>query len=288
MKQDQSVLLVDGMSLLFRGFYATAVHHNFMRNSEGVPTNALFGFIRYMLDAISIYKPTHVICCWDTPQPTFRHRLYQGYKANRGAPPEELLPQFSLVQPLAASFGALNVEKEGYEADDIIGTLAAQLSSKVNVKILTSDQDSLQLVDDNVHAIIMKRGLSNYKPYTIATLYEDFGLYPKQIIDLKALMGDASDNYPGVKGIGEKTALKLLKQYESIEDILKNIDSLSKGVQTKLKNDLEMLHLSRKLATIARNVPVSVDVNQALWLSTNDQVFETITKHNLTSIVKLV
>lgn len=288
MKQDQSVLLVDGMSLLFRGFYATAVHNNFMRNSEGVPTNALFGFTRYMLDAISIYKPTHVICCWDTPHPTFRHRLYQGYKANRGAPPEELLPQFSLVQPLAASFGALNVEKEGYEADDVIGTLAAQLSPTMNVKILTSDQDSLQLVDDNVHAIIMKRGLSNYKPYTIATLYEDFGLYPKQIIDLKALMGDASDNYPGVKGIGEKTALKLLKQYESIEEILKNVDSLSKGVQTKLKNDLEMLHLSRKLATIARNVPVSVDVNQALWLSTNDQVFETITKHNLTSIVKLV
>lgn len=288
MKQEKSLLLVDGMSLLFRGFYATAVHNNFMRNSEGVPTNALFGFTRYMLDAISIYQPTHVICCWDTPHPTFRHKLYQGYKANRGAPPEELIPQFSLVQPLAESFGALNIEKVGFEADDLIGTLATMFRSEMNVKILTSDQDSLQLVDDNVHSIIMKRGFSNYKPYTIATLFDEFGLSPKQIIDLKALMGDSSDNYPGVKGIGEKTALKLLNEYESIENILENIDTLSKGIQTKIKQDIDMLHLSRKLATIARNVPVSVDVNQALWLSTNDQVFETITKHNLTSIVKLV
>ncbi len=258
-------MLVDGMSLLFRGFYATGIHGNFMFNPQGVPTNGLFGFMQYLLDAVQQYEPSHVICCWDTPQPTFRHQLYTEYKANRGEPPLELLPQFTLVQPLVEQLGILNMEKPGFEADDLIGTLSANYGQDMEVQILTSDRDSLQLIDEQVHAIIMKRGFANYKRYTIEALQEEVGLQPAQIIDLKALMGDASDNYPGVRGVGEKTALKLLTQFHSIDHLLANLDEVSKGVRQKIEQDLEMLQLSRQLATIKCDIPLSVQLEEARW-----------------------
>lgn len=265
MKNTQSLLLVDGMALLFRGFYATSYRGQFMETSKGVPTNAIFGFVRYLWDAIGRFEPSHIICCWDMGSQTFRNEMFPDYKANRGKAPAELIPQFELVKEVSNSFGILNVGVPGYEADDVIGTLAKNLCSEIDVRILTGDRDSLQLVNDNVHAVIMNKGIGNYTVYTPELIKETIGVTPAQLIDIKGLMGDQSDNFPGVPGIGEKTAIKLIKEHHSIEGILKNQDKLTKGIQKKLSENLEILHLSRKLASIYCEVPMNCSLEESFW-----------------------
>ncbi|MFT4414149.1 5'-3' exonuclease [Fredinandcohnia humi] len=268
------VMLIDGMALLFRSFYATAMSGYFMINSKGIPTNGIHGFVKHMMTAINTYKPSHVICCWDMGSSTFRTEMYSDYKANRGAPPEELIPQFDLVKEVVESFDIPNVGLSGYEADDCIGTLAKQYSQDSEVLILTGDQDILQLLDENISVLLLKKGIGNYAEYTTTNFLEEKGIRPEQMVDLKALMGDTSDNYPGVRGIGEKTALKLLQQFESIEGILENVETLSKAQKTKIKEDLEMLHLSRKLARIHCEVPISCNLDEASIKINRDKVFE--------------
>lgn len=256
-------MLIDGMALLFRSFYATALSGYFMVNSKGVPTNGIHGFVKHMMTAIQSYNPTHVICCWDMGSKTFRTELYSDYKGNRGEAPVELIPQFDLVKEVVESFDIPNVGLTGYEADDCIGTLARHYSKDSQVTILTGDQDILQLLDENITVLIMKKGIGNYAEYTTNAFVEEKGIHPNQMVDLKALMGDSSDNYPGVRGIGEKTALKLLQQYNTIEGILENVEELTKGQKTKIKEDLEMLHLSRRLARIHCEVPIECSLEAA-------------------------
>lgn len=258
------VLLVDGMALLFRGFFATAFRGNFMKTSTGIPTNGIYQFLRYFVDAEKTYEPTHIICCWDMGSKTFRNEIYPEYKANREAPPEELIPQFDLIKEVVEAFNIPNVGLENYEADDCIGTLSRIYSKTDEVIILTGDQDMLQLVDYNVHVSIMKKGQGNYELYTMDNFFEKKGIHPHQVIDVKGLMGDNADNYPGVKGIGEKTALKLMKEYESIDGLLANIERLSNGVRTKLNEHLDMLLLSRQLAEIKCDVPIQCELETAL------------------------
>lgn len=262
-EQKEKVLLVDGMALLFRSFYATAMSGYFMINSKGVPTNGIYGFVKHLFTAINTYKPSHVICCWDMGSSTFRNELFPDYKANRGEPPVELIPQFDLVKEMTEALDIPNVGLAGYEADDCIGTLANKYSEDREVIILTGDQDILQLLKDNVSVVLLKKGYGNYAAYYEDTFIEEKGITPAQMIDLKALMGDSSDNYPGVKGIGEKTALKLLQNHETIEGILENLPSLTKGQRTKIEQDLEMLHLSRKLAEIYCEVDVNCSLDEA-------------------------
>src|SRR5699024_5677502 len=163
------------------------------------------------------------------------------------APPEELVPQFDLVKQVTEAMDIPNVGLENYEADDCIGTLARQNATENQMIILTGDHDLLQLVDTNIQVAIMKKGQGNYEIFDYENFYSKKGINPNQIVDLKGLMGDSSDNYPGVKGIGEKTAFKLLKEHETIDNILKNIDELPKGIKTKIKNNIEMIKLSRNL-----------------------------------------
>lgn len=262
---NNKVLLVDGMALLFRAFYSTAMSGYFMINSKGIPTNGVHGFVRHLLTAVNHFEPSHVVCCWDMGSKTFRTDLYPEYKGNRGEPPIELIPQFDLVKDVVASFDIPNIGLKGFEADDCIGTLANQYKNEQKVIILTGDQDILQLVDPAIKVVILRNGYGNYEIYHPEMLMERKGIRPEQMVDLKALMGDSSDNYPGVKGIGEKTAVKLLSQFESIEGILANLDSLSKGHRSKIEQDLEMLHLSRKLAKIHCEVPVSCSLEEALF-----------------------
>ena len=259
------VMLVDGMALLFRAFYATAMSNYYMINSKGMPTNAVYGMMKHLFTAIETYQPTHVICCWDMGSKTFRNDLYPDYKANRGGPPEELIPQFDLAKEVVASLDIPNVGQVGYEADDCMGTLSRVYSEDSQVFLLTGDQDLLQLLKPNVNVVLLKKGYGNYAEYQEHSFVEEKGITPTQMIDLKALMGDSSDNYPGVKGIGEKTALKLLLQYESIEGILENIDKLTKGQKNKIEQDLEMLHLSRKLAEIHCAADVDCSLEEALF-----------------------
>lgn len=264
-RSGDTVLLVDGMALLFRAFYATSYGGYIMKTSEGVPTNAVYGFVKYFWDAVETFNPSHVICCWDLSSRTFRAEKFDGYKANRADPPKELIPQFDLVKDVVMSFGVPNVGLEGYEADDCIGTLSRQHGEQSHVYVLTGDRDMLQLVDENVHVIFMKKGQSNYAVYDPDTLFAEINLKPAQMIDLKGLMGDPSDNYPGVKGIGQKTALKLLKEFESVEGILNNISALPKSVRNKIESELDMLHLSRDLATIRCDIPVECNLHECVW-----------------------
>ena len=283
-----NVMIIDGMALLFRSFYATAMSGYFMVNSKGVPTNAIHGFIKHMMTAINTYKPSHVVCCWDMGSSTFRTELYDGYKANRGEAPIELVPQFDLVKEVVESFEIPNIGLSGFEADDCIGTLARSYSSDTEVTILTGDQDMLQLLDENITVLLLKKGFGNYAEYTPSIFTEEKGITPKQMVDLKGLMGDSSDNYPGVRGIGEKTALKLLQQYGSIEGILENLDSLAKGQQSKIRDDLEMLHLSRRLAEINCEVPVECSLDQAMVNINREKVMMKFTEFEFKGLEKFI
>ncbi|MNC16123.1 5'-3' exonuclease [compost metagenome] len=261
----ERVMIVDGMALLFRAFYATAYGGYIRKTKAGMPTNAVYGFLQYFFDAVSTFEPSHVVCCWDMGKGTFRTEKYDGYKSNRIDAPLELIPQFDLVKEVVAELGVPNIGLAGYEADDCIGTLASCYSGESEVYILTGDHDMLQLVSDSVKVVIMKKGRSNYKVYDPAELLEERGLTPAQVIDLKGFMGDTSDNYPGVRGIGEKTALKLLTEYGTVEGVIENLHLLPKGVRAKIEADLDMLHLSRELAEIRCDVPVVCSLAECLW-----------------------
>ncbi len=282
------ILLVDGMALLFRGFFATAFRGNFMKTSTGIPTNGIYQFLRYFVDAEKTYEPTHIICCWDMGSKTFRNEMYPEYKANRGAPPEELIPQFDLIKEVVGAFNIPNVGLENYEADDCIGTLSKVYSKTDEVIILTGDQDMLQLVDNNIHVSIMKKGQGNYEFYTMDNFFEKKGIYPHQVIDVKGLMGDTADNYPGVKGIGEKTALKLMKEYESIDGLLANMKDLSNGIRMKLNEHLDMLHLSRQLAEIKCDVPIQCELETALRRFEKEKIAAKLTALEFKSLDRLL
>lgn len=282
------ILLVDGMALLFRGYYATAFRGNFMKTTSGVPTNGIFQFMRYLFDAIEEFSPTHVICCWDMGSQTFRTELYDQYKANREDPPEELVPQFDLVKQIVDAFNMPNIGLENYEADDCIGTLTNVYKHDHNVIILSGDHDLLQLVDANVHVAIMLKGQGNYDVYTNKNFFDKKGIKPLQMVDMKGLMGDSADNYPGVKGIGQVTALKLMQEYDSIDDILENLNELPAGMRKRIKNNLDMLHLSRQLATIKCDVPIDCSLESARWDFDKHKVKEKFIEWELDHLVSLL
>lgn len=264
MKKNQQLLLIDGMALLFRAFFATSVHGNFMMNSKGLPTNAINGFLKHTLTAIDYFKPTHVMCCWDMGSKTFRSDVFIGYKANRSEAPVELLPQFDLAKEAAASLGIPNIGIEGYEADDCIGTITKKFQDEMDIMILTGDRDLLQLLHQNVDVALLQKGIGQYKIYTEESFHEEKGISPLALIDVKGLMGDPSDNYPGVKGIGEKTAYKLIMEFHSVAGILENLDKLKPSHRSKIETDLEMLKLSRELAEIHCEVPLECLLEEAL------------------------
>lgn len=260
-------LLVDGMALLFRHYFATAVNQHFMKNSQGIATNGVQGFVRHIYSAIDLVSPSHVAVFWDMGQHTFRNDLYDGYKSNRQAPPEELRPQFSLVKSISQQLGFYNLGQIGYEADDCIGTVAKQLSQEnQQVVIVSGDKDLLQLLDAHIEVWLIKKGFTEYNIYTQQKFYEEKGIQPQQFIDVKALMGDTSDGYPGVKGIGEKTAFKLIQQYDNIDNLIQHIDDLTKGQQSKIRDNLEDLYLSHQLAKIATDVEIDINKSQAIYV----------------------
>ncbi|MFC5648117.1 5'-3' exonuclease H3TH domain-containing protein [Paenibacillus solisilvae] len=282
------LLLVDGMALLFRAFFANSYGGSVRRTSAGVPVNAIYGFVKYFMDAVQKFEPTHVVCCWDMGSTTFRTTQYEGYKANRPSAPEDLIPQFDLVKEVVESFGVPNVGLAGYEADDCIGTLAKRHSSEAHVYVLSGDHDLLQLVDDRITVVIMKKGQGNYAVYTPEFLHEERQLTPEQIICVKGLMGDTSDNYPGVKGIGEKTAYKLVQEHGSVSGILENLDRLSKTIRAKIEADIEMLHMSRDLATIRCDVPIEIEFTSCGWQVNRAQVMNKFEELEFKSLMALI
>jgi 5'-3' exonuclease len=289
MSSKRRYLLVDGMAILFRAYFATSFTGKIRRTSSGLPVNGVHGFVRYFVDAVKTYQPSHVICCWDMGSSTFRTEEYGDYKGNRPQAPEDLIPQFDLVKEVVSSFSVPNIGLVGYEADDCMGTLAVKLGKEHEVIIVTGDHDMLQLIDDQVNVAIMKKGIGNYQLYTIESLLAEKGLTPTQVIDMKGLMGDTADNYPGVKGIGEKTAYKLIQQFGTIDDLLLNLDEIPPTIKKKIEADLDMLHLSRKLATIHCEAPLEeLDDEACLWCVDKQQVENMFNTLEFGSLSKLI
>jgi len=276
-----NVLLVDGMALLFRAFYATGMSGQFMFNSKGVPTNGVQGLLKHLLLATEHFNPQHVAVCWDMGSKTFRTEKFPDYKGNRSAPPEELIPQFDLAKEAVVAFDIPNIGVVGYEADDCIGTIAKNMCATHSMNILTGDQDMLQLIEDHISVTLLKKGYGNYEVHNETTFFEWKGIKPQQMVDLKGLMGDTADNYPGVKGIGEKTAIKLLQQHGSIDGILENLHALTATQRRKIEESLDMLHMSRELAAIHCEVPLQFDINEAILQFDHSKVADMIQEHEL-------
>jgi len=258
--------MVDGNNLLFRSYYATAYNGNFMKNSKGFPTNALFGFVNMINKIVSEEKPSYIVVAFDKGK-TFRHEKYDFYKDGRSETPEELKMQFPIAKELLTAMGIKYYEIDNYEADDIIGTFAKYCdipNDNYEGLIVSSDKDLLQLISKQVEIKLLKS--KDYIRYNENSFKEEWGIDPINIIDLKALMGDASDNIPGVKGIGEKTALKLLHEYKTLDGIYENINNIKGALQTKLINDKENAYMSYEIATIYRDVPLEISIPDIKYL----------------------
>ena len=265
------LLILDSNSLMNRAFYAVPP----LTNSHGTSTNAIHGFMNMLLKMKEEIQPECIIAAFDLKAPTFRHKEYAEYKAGRKKMPPELGEQFPIIKDLLKAMGIKVFEIEGFEADDIIGTVSKFAeNNETEVYIVTGDKDALQLASDNTKVLITKKGVSELATYDEKSFIEEFGVTPTQFIDVKGLMGDKSDNIPGVTGVGEKTAFKLIKEYGCIEEVLNNIDNISgKKIKENLTNDREQAISSKKLATIMREVPLEItleDIHTSLPKNTNE------------------
>ena len=251
------ILLIDGYSLAFRAFFALPES---IARADGMPTNALYGLAAMTIKVIEEEQPSRVIVAWDPPGPTFRDEVYPEYKAGRAETPEGFRVQSPHFRPLMEAFGAVNVEVPGYEADDVIGTLARRASlAGARVTILTGDRDALQLVDSNVSVLATGRGVTDTTRYDPATVEERYGVPPHKMPDLRGMIGDSSDNLPGVPGIGEKTARQLMEAYGSLDEILAHADEQTPKRRQNLTEFADMARMCRDLSVIDVEVPVDVD-----------------------------
>lgn len=251
------LLLVDGHSLIHRAYHA---YPKTLSTKSGEQTNAVYGFTRMLLTAIRELKPTHLAVAFDLPAPTFRHQTFVGYKKSRTKPDDELVEQIPRVKEVVEALNIPTHEVEGFEADDLIGTLAQKAKKNGQVTILTSDQDILQLVEgDRVVTLIPGRSKKPSKIWDQQEFEKEWGFSPKELVEYKALAGDKSDDIPGVKGIGDKGAQELVGKYGKLEKIYGHLNELKPGLVKKLAEDQEMAQLSRELATIDCHVPISLD-----------------------------
>lgn len=280
------LLLVDGMALLFRSFFASSAMGHFIRLEDGTATNGVQGFARHVLTAQSIMKPTHLAVCWDMGAQTFRNELFDGYKANRPAPPEEMLPQFDMAKEVSEMIGWKNFGEIGMEADDTIGSMIEKWKEEANITVISGDKDLLQLLNPTTQIAFTKKGYSEYDVYTEQRFKEEYMIEPYQFADVKAFMGDTSDGYPGVKGIGPKTALQLIQNYGSVENVLANLDALKPAQRSKIADNLEMLKLSKELATIQRQVPIHAQLNELQLVDYEQDNFERLQERGFSLIVK--
>ena len=270
------IVLVDGNNLLYRSYFATAYSGNLMKNSKGFPTNALFGFINMINKIITEEKPEYMMVAFDKGK-TFRHEKYDTYKGTRAETPDDLIKQFKLSRDICKALGIKALEIDNYEADDIIGTFAKKCNEEnLEGLIISSDKDLLQLITPNVKVKLLKT--HDYIMMDEVEFKNTYGLDPIKMIDLKALMGDASDNIPGVKGIGEKGAIKLLQEYGSLDNIYQNIDNIKGSTHDKLVTDKSNAYMSLDLATIYKEVPIDTNLDSIKKLNINEEEYSNILK----------
>ena len=281
----KKVILIDGNNLLFRSYYATAYSGNILRNSKGFPTNALYGFINMLNKIINEEQPSYMMIAFDKGK-TFRHEKYDGYKDGRKETPLELKQQFPVAKEIAKTMGIKCFEVDNYEADDIIGTFAKEVDNDDDfiATIISSDKDLLQLISNDVEVKLLKT--NDYIRMNEKTFFDTYGIEPLRMVDLKALMGDSSDNIPGVKGIGEKTALKLLCEYKTLDGIYENIDNIKGSVKEKLINHKDDAYFSYYLATIYKDVPIDTNLSNIKYEGITNDYIPLLKEYEFYSIIK--
>ena len=281
-----TAVIIDGNSLLYRAYFALPAS---MKKKDSTPTNAVYGFMTMLLRMIEEYEPDHVAVAFDLKGKTFRHKMFEEYKAGRAATPDDLIVQFDVMKKALEGLGITWIGVETYEADDILGTLS-KMGDKEGFKtyIVTGDRDALQLISDNTGVVITRKGVSETELFDKAHLKEVYGLEPYQIKDMKALMGDSSDNIPGIPGVGEKTALKVLKDYPTIEELYERIDELPKNkLKEKIVNGKESAFLSKTLATINTQVPINKELSDIAFAGfDNDRLKAVFTDLEFFSMLK--
>ncbi|MBI4137224.1 DNA polymerase I, partial [Candidatus Roizmanbacteria bacterium] len=287
------LLLIDGNAIMHRAYHALPA----LTNKDGQLTNAVYGFLSMLFSITDKMKPTHLIVCFDRPEPTFRKQMYVGYQAHRPKMEDGLSSQFALVKEAISAMQIPIYEQAGFEADDLIGTISHQAKDSFEeVVIVTGDRDILQLVNNTVHVYMPISGLNNGKLYTPKEVEEKFGIQPSQIVDYKALAGDASDNYPGVRGIGPKTASELLQKYETVEGIYDAIRNKNNGAELLKEKTVKALSeyaedagMAKKLAKILHDAPVTIDIKKAkLHDFDTPEALEALQKLGFASLVKRV
>ncbi|WP_338777548.1 DNA polymerase I [Metabacillus sp. FJAT-52054] len=264
----KKLVLIDGNSIAYRAFFALPL----LNNDKGVHTNAIYGFTMILMRILEEEQPTHMLVAFDAGKTTFRHKTYSEYKGGRQKTPPELSEQFPFIHELLDVYKIPRYQLENYEADDIIGTLSKHAEKDgFDVKIISGDKDLTQLASEHVTISITKKGITEVDSYTPEFVKEKYGLTPDQIIDMKGLMGDSSDNIPGVQGIGEKTAIKLLKEYGTVENVLESLDQLKGKLKERLETHRDDAIMSKELATINRDTPITISLDDILYSGYNPQ-----------------
>ena len=281
----KTLLLIDGNAIMHRAYHALPP----FKTKEGFQTNAIYGFISILNKAVFDFKPDYLIVCFDTPAPTFRKKIFKEYQSHRPKMEDELSIQFPVVKEALNKAGVTHLEKAGYEADDIIGTISHHFDQNGDrVLILSGDRDILQLVNDRIFVITPHLGFSKQVIYDKQEVEKRFGIKPDKIPDFKALMGDPSDNYKGAKGIGPKTAAKLIQEYGSVNNILKNLKNIDGKIQKMLQDHKESVKMSHQLATIITDVKINLNVEKAKFENFHKELKEFLKKYEMYSLLNRI
>lgn len=281
------LIIIDGHSLIHRAFYAIPE----LTTKDGVHTNAIYGFFNMYFKMLEDYQPDYISIAFDMKGPTFRHEEYEDYKAHRPSMPDELSQQMPIIKEILDRLNVHRMELQGFEADDLLGTVSSICAKEgLDVFIISGDKDILQLVDENIHVLYTKRGISNLKQYEIKDVEKEFGVKPKYVPDYKGLCGDKSDNIPGIDGIGDKTAQKLLKQFNTVEEIVQNVETIkSTRARNRLEGNEAQALLSKKLATIQKNVPLEFNLDELKFQDPEvEDVIDVLKTYELNSILKRI
>lgn len=279
----QKLILIDGNAILHRAFHALPP----LSTSDGFPTNAIFGFFSMLNRVIKDFNPDYLAVAFDTPKPTFRKKLFKEYQAQRPKIKDEFKVQIPKVKEGLQKAGIKTLEKEGYEADDIIGSLIKKFEKETKIFVVSGDKDILQLCNDNVYVLQPKTGVTNLQLYTKDEVVNKISINPEQIPDLKALAGDPSDNYKGAKGIGPKTAIKLLQKFGSVENLFANLDKVEdERIRKLLEENKEQIFLAKKLATIVKDLDIPIKLEELKFTSPKEELKEFFKQYEMSSLIK--
>lgn len=282
----QTLLLIDGNAIMHRAYHALPP----FKSADGTPTNVVYGYLSMLNKVVADFKPDYLISCFDTPKKTFRNKLFKKYQSQRPKIDDDFIMQIPLVKQALDTAGIERMEKDGFEADDLIGTITRIFeTNKFRVIILTGDKDIFQLITDNVFVAAPQLGLANIKIFDKSEVEKKLDVTPNQIVEYKALAGDPSDNYPGASGIGPKTASKLIHQFRTVENIYKNIEGVeSEKVKEILKKEKDNVFISKKLATIMTDVDMDLNIEKLKFRGFNKKLIDFLTQYQMNTLTKRI